>query len=205
MRVPPPPPPPTPPFGGSKHDANATSSTGERVQGTGANVVIELERGGVSPHAGCEFPAWEGGAAGTACPLSVFVRTPLRALSERWKRRCNAPALRFPTNVLRLRLRRFGHPSDGLKVAELCCHFMPKTGQEGGTPPWPGPGHLAAKSHHEYFGVPGGVQNVKKKNKFFRLSACGTEVAQRTPNILHCVQEHFFCLRDAILGADLPC
>eukprot|EP00661_Eupelagonemidae_sp_cell13_P025871 gene25871-biopygen22519 len=40
--------------------------------------------------------------------------------------------------------------------------------------------------------------------QIFRLSACGTKVAPRTPNILHCVQEHFFCSRDAILGADLP-
>eukprot|EP00661_Eupelagonemidae_sp_cell13_P007778 gene7778-biopygen3080 len=81
-----------------------------------------------------------GGAAGPACPLSVFVRTPLRALSKRRKRRCNAPALRGPTSVIRcnLHLRRFAPPSDGLKLWLLCVHFRPGLGR----PRWP------AKTNH---------------------------------------------------------
>eukprot|EP00661_Eupelagonemidae_sp_cell13_P011692 gene11692-biopygen350 len=66
-----------------------------------------LRAGGQSPHAGCEFPAWEWGPVGR---LVLFVRTPLRALAKRREMQCNGPALRFPTSVLRLHLRRFAHP-----------------------------------------------------------------------------------------------
>eukprot|EP00661_Eupelagonemidae_sp_cell13_P017853 gene17853-biopygen15939 len=69
-------------------------------------------------------------------PLVSVVRFPLRALSKRRKRRCNAPALCFPTSVLRFRRRRFAHPSDSLKFAELCSHFMPKPVKGGGHSPW---------------------------------------------------------------------
>eukprot|EP00661_Eupelagonemidae_sp_cell13_P014895 gene14895-biopygen12676 len=54
-----------------------------------------------------------GGGGGALGRLVLSVRTPLRALSKRRKRRCNAPALRFPTSVLRLHLRRFAPPRPG--------------------------------------------------------------------------------------------
>eukprot|EP00661_Eupelagonemidae_sp_cell13_P016503 gene16503-biopygen21799 len=65
--------------------------------------------GGAEPARGMRISC-VGGGVRWAGLSSVTVRTPLRALSKRRKRRCNAPALRFPTSVLRLRLRRFPHP-----------------------------------------------------------------------------------------------
>eukprot|EP00661_Eupelagonemidae_sp_cell13_P020223 gene20223-biopygen20584 len=75
---------------------------------------LKLEREGRARTRDANFLRGRGGRwAGLS---SVSVRTPLRALSKRRKRRCNAPALRFLTSVLRLHLRRFAHPSDGLKT-----------------------------------------------------------------------------------------
>eukprot|EP00661_Eupelagonemidae_sp_cell13_P008722 gene8722-biopygen15185 len=95
----------------------------------------KLERGGRARTRDAIFLRGRGGAAGPACPLSVSVRTPFRALSKRWKRRCNAPALRFPTSVLRFHLRRFAHPSGGHLAA-----WGPGPGGLG-RPRWPAKNH----------------------------------------------------------------
>eukprot|EP00661_Eupelagonemidae_sp_cell13_P011257 gene11257-biopygen7835 len=68
-----------------------------------------LERGGAAHSAAWDFPAWEGGPFWPACPLCTdsapcSLETPKKAMQ--------CPALRFPTSVQRLRLRRFAPPSD---------------------------------------------------------------------------------------------
>eukprot|EP00661_Eupelagonemidae_sp_cell13_P005088 gene5088-biopygen1073 len=93
--------------------------------------------GGAEPARGMRISCVAGGSAGAAChlcvclsacpqfsaenagffepgiPLVSVVWTPLRALSKRRERRCNAPAPHFPTSDSRFRLRRFANPIDG--------------------------------------------------------------------------------------------
>eukprot|EP00661_Eupelagonemidae_sp_cell13_P023262 gene23262-biopygen4304 len=78
-------------------------ASGASVQFVGAG------GGGRARTRDADFLRGRGGPLGR---LVLFVRTPLRALSKRRKRRLDAPALRFPTGVLRSRLRRYPPPSD---------------------------------------------------------------------------------------------
>eukprot|EP00661_Eupelagonemidae_sp_cell13_P019559 gene19559-biopygen22049 len=106
-----------------------------------------------------------GGGVRWAGLSSVSVRTPLRALSNRRERRCNAPALRFPTSVLRFHLRRFAHPSGGLMKWELCLPFNSKTGQKWGTP-HPGLGQDTWQPGARGLGGWGGHAGLPKITKF---------------------------------------
>eukprot|EP00661_Eupelagonemidae_sp_cell13_P015076 gene15076-biopygen9694 len=140
------------------------------------------------PARGMRISCVGGGSAGPACPLCVClcavfsgksgffepgfplvsaVRTPLRALSKRRKRRCNAPALRFPTSVLRFHLRRLAHPSGGHLAA------------------WgPGPGGLGrlrwpAKNHEIHLIRHGQTKKVGNHAGYHLGMACRGEGSHR--------------------------
>eukprot|EP00661_Eupelagonemidae_sp_cell13_P017012 gene17012-biopygen6809 len=104
---------------------------------------------------------------------SVFVRTPLRVLSERRKRRCNAPALRFPTSVLRFHLRRFAPPSDG--------HLAAGARGLGG---WGGHAGLpkkSRKSSHQTRGIEKSGKSYLDRRLRFRHTELKTPLVERIP------------------------